>query len=124
MSAISAISSRVDLTLVVERCGDRLELEGHVLEADLPGDIVQHSFCLSVGRGGVVDEMHRPAVHDAAQLAADGLLRPPLHRAKIVGDDIAEAFPAGRRQCVLSSISEVPSTDFRLRISRPGRPST
>ena len=70
-----------DLALVVERGRDRLELERDVVKADLMHDGAQGRFGLAVGSGRIVDEMHRPAVDDAAEPAAGGLLGAPLHRA-------------------------------------------
>ena len=83
----------------------------------------QRLFRLAVGLRRIIDEMHRPAMHDAAKFAAGRLLGPALHGAEIVRDDVAKAdTPAPNR--VVSSMSAVPSTDFRLRIRRPGTPST
>ena len=80
-----------DLTFVVERRCDRLELKRDVVKADLPGDIAQSRLRLGVAGRIVVDEVDRAAMYDIAQLVSDGLFRAPLHRTDIVGDDITEA---------------------------------
>jgi len=88
-----------NLAFVVQRRRDRLELERHVIEADLADDSAQRLFGLPVGLRRIVDEMHRTAVNDAAELAAGGLLGPALHRAEIERDHVAEAaaFAADQR---------------------------
>jgi len=77
----SALTQPATVHDPVQRCGNRLKLERDLIEADLAGDRAQGSFRLAVGIRRVVDEVHRPAMHDVAQLAADRLLGAPFHRA-------------------------------------------
>ena len=92
MSAISAICSPDICALVIERGRDRLELEGDLVEAEPARDLAQRVLGLGVGIRRVVDEMHRTAMHDAAEFDTGRLLRAPLHRTDISGDDVAEGL--------------------------------
>ena len=81
------------LALIVERRGDRLELEGDLIEADLARDLPQGLLRLAVGVRRVVDEVHRTAMHHVAQFATGGLFGAPFHRAEVIGDHVAKTGP-------------------------------
>ena len=56
----------VHAPFVVERGGNRLVLKEHLVESDLPRRRVERRLRRCVARRVVVDEVHRPAQHDAA----------------------------------------------------------
>ncbi len=82
-----------DLALIIQRRGDRLELEGDLIEADLACDLAQRLLRPAVGVIIIVDEMHRPAMHHIAQLATGGLFGAPFHRAQVIADHVAKPGP-------------------------------
>jgi hypothetical protein len=74
--------------LVVQRRGDGLELEGHLLEAHLARGGFQRRLGLGVARRVVVDEEHRPAQHRARDGVAGLALGQGLEVAQVAGDDL------------------------------------
>ncbi len=113
-----------DRPFIVQRRGDRLELEGDLVETDLAGDLAQGLLGLAIGVRRVIDEVHRPAMHHMAQFATGGLFGASFQPRRGYQAITSRKRIRSRPSRVVSSISEVPSTDLRLRISRPGAPST
>ncbi|MCY1453733.1 hypothetical protein D3C76_1418010 [compost metagenome] len=62
----------LDTALVVEGRGDRFVLEGHLVEAELPGYRDQRVLGFLVGLFVVVDEEHRTAQYHGIELAVGG----------------------------------------------------
>ena len=92
---------RGELALVIQRRGDRLELEGDFVEADFAGDLAQGLLGLAVRVRRIVDEVHGAAMHDVAQLAAGRLFGTALYRAKVIGDDVAKPDAFASQSCGL-----------------------
>ena len=84
---------RCDLPLVVQRCGDRLELEGDVVEPYPARNRPQRLLSLAIGIRRVVDEMHRTAMDHIAQFAARGLFGSAFDRAEVIGDHLVKSHP-------------------------------
>lgn len=76
--------------LVVERGGNRFELEGDGGKARGAGDRLQLPLGAAVGRLVVIDEPDRPAKHHRVERPFRGLLRPVLHLPEIKPDDLGE----------------------------------
>ena len=70
MSAMSASSSRCDGLLIVMGRRDRLVHERDVAKAHPSGNGFEHRLGARVRRVVVIDEAHRPAVHDGRDLPA------------------------------------------------------
>ncbi len=86
-----------DLPLIVQGCGDRFELKRDVVKTDPSRNCPQGILRLAIGVRRIVDEVHRPAMDNVAQLETGGLFRAALHRAEIIGDDVAKARPVRAR---------------------------
>ena len=95
-----------DLRLVVEGGGNRLELEGDVLEADGTGHIGQRVLRQLVGLRIVVDKENGTAEHGRREFAACRLLRAAFHFA----DELRQQHTEWQRT----------SAHFRLAIDEAG----
>ncbi len=77
--------------LVIQRCGNRLQLKRHLVKAHRQHRLAQRGFGLCVALGVVVHKMHGPAHHHAAWRAAQVLRRAFAQGGQKGGDDVLKA---------------------------------
>ena len=109
--------------LVVECRGDRLELEGDVPKTLRAGRLLQLSLGRGVRVGIVVDELHRPPQHDGVDACPPTWLSSRFFRWPMNMPMMSVKATERDLRRVFSWTSELPSTLFSARISRPSTPS-
>ena len=77
--------------LVVQRGGNRLELERHLVKPDRARRLQQGLLGQGIALGVVIDEMHRPPHHHAPGCCAQGLAGALTQHPQESRDDVEEA---------------------------------